>query len=92
MRKLDGNVLAGPLSAVMVGDATSSRGRCLSCDDVAMMAQAVVYASGNRYVARCRRCDNVLLTVIEADGDVRLTMTGIAALTMQVAAADTAEG
>ncbi|MGN6126399.1 MAG: DUF6510 family protein [Humibacter sp.] len=84
MQKLDGNVLAGPMSQVMTGDATSARGRCAHCGDVAALAQAVVYSDGGWYVARCRRCDNVLLTIVEADDDVRLTMTGITAFTMAV--------
>ncbi|HWD62131.1 MAG TPA: DUF6510 family protein [Humibacter sp.] len=84
MHKLDGNVLAGPLSQVMTGDATSARARCVHCGDIAVVAQAVVYADDRRYVARCRRCDSVLLTIIEGDDDVRLTMTGITAFTMPV--------
>ncbi|MGA0568190.1 DUF6510 family protein [Rathayibacter sp. KR2-224] len=82
MQKFDGNVLAGPLSEVMAGDATAARARCAHCGDVAVVAQAVVYADGNRFVARCRRCDGVLLTIIEADGEVRLTMTGVTAYTI----------
>jgi hypothetical protein len=82
MQKLDGNVLAGPLSQVMAGDVTSASARCVHCGDAAALAQAVVYADGIRFVARCRRCDAVLLTVVESDGDVRLTMTGITALTL----------
>jgi hypothetical protein len=82
MEKIDGNVLAGPLSEVMVGDVTSATARCVQCGDTASVAQAVVYASRGRYVARCRSCDGVLLTVIDADGSVRLSMTGIGALTM----------
>lgn len=82
MQKLDGNVLAGPLSQVIMGDVTVARGRCAQCGDVAALAQSVVYASRSRYVARCRRCDGVLLTIIDADGDLRLTMTGITGLRM----------
>ncbi|GAB3613692.1 DUF6510 family protein [Humibacter ginsengisoli] len=85
MQKLDGNVLAGPLSMVMTGDTSAARGRCAHCGDVAVLAQCVVYAGGGRFVARCRRCDEVLLTIIDADGDIRLTMTGVTALTMPVA-------
>lgn len=84
MQKLDGNVLAGPLSQVMIGEATAARGRCAACGDVAVLAQCVVYAGRGRYVARCRRCDAVLLTIIEADGDVRFTMNGVTALTTRV--------
>jgi hypothetical protein len=85
MQRLDGNVLAGPLSQVIVGDVTAARGRCVECGDLATVAQGVVYASRGRYVARCRRCDAVLLTIIDADGEVRLTMTGITALRMPAA-------
>jgi len=84
MQKLDGNVLAGPLSQVMAGDVTSARARCVYCGDVAAVAQAVVYADGVRFVARCRRCDSVLLTVVDAGDDMRLTMTGVTSLTLPV--------
>jgi Family of unknown function (DUF6510) len=84
MQKLDGNVLAGPLSEVMTGDATSAHARCVHCGDVVVIAQAVVYADGSRFVARCRRWDSVLLPIVEAGDDVRLTMTGVTAFTMPV--------
>lgn len=83
MQRIDGNALAGPLSQVMAGDVTSALARCIGCRDLAVLAQSVVYSDGTRFVARCRRCDDVLLTVIDADGDVRLNLTGIATLTMQ---------
>ena len=82
MQMLDGNALAGPLAEVLTGDATSAVGRCMGCGDVAALAQAVVYASAGRYVARCRNCDDVLLTVIETDTGLMLTMDGIAAFRM----------
>jgi hypothetical protein len=44
----------------------------------------VVYADGVRFVARCRRCDGVLLTVVDAGDDMRLTMTGVTSLTLPV--------
>ncbi|WP_240978407.1 DUF6510 family protein [Planctomonas sp. JC2975] len=82
MQKLDGNVLAGPLASVFDGDATSATGRCTSCGDTAAVAQAVVYAATGRYVARCRRCDQVLLTIAEDGDSVLLAITGITGFAM----------
>jgi hypothetical protein len=75
---VDGNALAGPLSAVLQGDASTTACRCRDCGDTAMIAQANVYRSAIGAVARCRRCDNVLIVVTELADQVQAGFPGIA--------------
>jgi hypothetical protein len=77
---LDGNVLAGPLSELFSADMTAAVGRCLGCGDEAALACAMVYADDMGYIARCRSCGGVLMTVVHGPGDVRVEMRGISVL------------
>lgn len=77
MERLDGNVLAGPLTGLFDFDPTAARARCASCGDVASLGQAMVYGHGMGYVARCRNCDNVLVVVIEREHQRSLAMPGL---------------
>ena len=62
---LDGNVLAGPLAEVFAFDPTTALVRCASCGDVSALACAMVYEDPMGLVVRCRRCDNVLMVVVD---------------------------
>lgn len=73
---LDGNALAGALSQVFVGDATTARITCGGCGQVGMLARARLYR-GAADVLRCPECTAVLLTVVTAPGRVYLELTGI---------------
>jgi len=42
MNHVDGNALAGPLSEVFRDDITTALGRCTSCGDVSVLAEALV--------------------------------------------------
>jgi Family of unknown function (DUF6510) len=78
--RLDGNVLAGPLSEVYDREMTAVLGRCRGCDDVAALAQAIVHL-GAGFVLRCRSCDAVLLTVVvRRDLPPIVTSTGVSGL------------
>jgi len=84
MSHIDGNALAGPLSEVFSIDITDAVGRCVSCGDEAELARAMVYLSGTDLVVRCSNCDDVLLTVVHSPGDLRLTLSGLAALRVAI--------
>lgn len=77
MHHLDGNVLAGPTAGLLAFEPTTAQGQCLSCADVAMLGQAMVYGQPMGWVARCRNCDNVLIVVVERDGQRSLSMRGL---------------
>jgi ribosomal protein S27E len=77
---LDGNVLAGPLSELFSTDMTAAVGRCLGCADESALACARVYPDAMGYVVRCRRCGDVLMTLVAGPGDVRVEMRGMAML------------
>jgi hypothetical protein len=80
MSHVDGNALAGPLSELFAVDMTDAVGRCVGCGDESVLAQAMVYVSGTDLVVRCSHCNDVLMTVVHAPGDLRLTLSGLAAL------------
>ncbi|HEV7949242.1 MAG TPA: DUF6510 family protein [Glaciihabitans sp.] len=61
---VDGNALAGPLSELFRVDVTSAEGSCAGCGDTAVLACALVYPDPMGFVARCRSCDAVLLTLV----------------------------
>jgi hypothetical protein len=77
---LDGNVLAGPLSELFNADMTEAVGRCLGCGDESALALAMVYPDEMGFVARCRQCGDVLLTIVHGPGDLRVEMRGIGVL------------
>ena len=77
MTHFDGNLLAGPLSEVFSVDVTTAVGRCAGCGDEAVLAMAMVYESGTDFVVRCSRCDDVLMTLVRGEHDLRVEMRGI---------------
>ncbi len=74
---VDGNALAGLLSEVVQFEPTTARARCVSCGDVAVLAQAMVYRGEQGLVVRCKQCDGVLLAVVPVPGGMRLQLRGI---------------
>lgn len=77
MNHLDGNVLAGVATELFVFEPTTARGQCQSCADIATLGQAMVYGPPMGYVARCRNCDNVLIVIIEREGQRLFNMPGL---------------
>jgi len=77
MHHLDGNVLAGPAAGLFAFEPTTAQGQCRSCADIAMLAQAMVFGHPMGFVARCRSCDNVLIVIVERDGQKSLGMRGL---------------
>jgi hypothetical protein len=77
MNHVDGNVLAGPTADLFVFEATVSEIQCQSCADIGTLGEAMVYGRPMGYVARCRKCDNVLVVIVERHGQKLLNMRGL---------------
>lgn len=65
---LDGNALAGGLTDLLAFEGTAAETKCRACGDVAALGQALLYGRPMGSVLRCRRCDNVLIVIVERPG------------------------
>jgi uncharacterized protein DUF6510 len=77
---LDGNAIAGTMTEVFGADMTLTVAACASCGAAGMLAETAVYLRAPGVVVRCRRCDGVLLVVVERDGLFCVDMQGVASL------------
>lgn len=77
MAHLDGNVLGGVGGHLFAFDATTATGQCAECEDVAALAQAMVYGAPMGFVVRCRQCAGILLVIVDGPGRTRLDMRGL---------------
>ncbi|WP_120339796.1 DUF6510 family protein [Cryobacterium soli] len=80
---LDGNAAAGALSEVFVGDITTAVGRCAHCGRTGAMAMARCYPGSHGLLLRCPGCTEILLRLVESDGQVRLDLRGVSFLTLE---------
>ncbi|MFI9025373.1 DUF6510 family protein [Streptomyces sp. NPDC053560] len=76
----DGNALAGPLGELFVLDVTVATGRCADCGLTARVAELRVYAHAPGLVARCPRCDAVILRLVRAPDAAWLDLRGAVCL------------
>lgn len=80
-RYTDGNELAGPLSEVFAADVTAAVGRCASCGRAAPMAALHVYNHNlPGWVARCPRCEEVMLRLVSTPDANWLDLHGTSVL------------
>lgn len=77
---LDGNAIAGTLSAAFGGDMTLVVTTCAGCGARGPLAETAVYLRAPGLVVRCRSCDAVLVVVVERDGRYCVDVRGIAEL------------
>ena len=80
MNRLDGNAIAGAMFDAFGEEMTTATGRCAGCGAVMRLAEAMVYLGGPGIVARCPRCDEVLMVIVERRGISCLDLTGLASL------------
>ena len=66
---LDGNAIAGTLEDIFGADMTLVVSTCGGCGSRGPLAETAVYMRAPGVVMRCRRCENVLVVVIQR-GDV----------------------
>ncbi len=74
---VDGNVLAGLLSEVFTGDATTMVGVCGGCDSHAPLAEAMVEIDERAAIVRCRGCSHTLFTVMRDESGVRVMLASL---------------
>lgn len=80
MNVLDGNAIAGSLYAAFGGEMTTVTGVCGTCGASRRLAELRVYVDAPGVVARCPRCDTVLLVILEKRGIACVDVSGFAAL------------
>jgi Family of unknown function (DUF6510) len=82
MSSLDGNAIGGALIELYGAEMTTAYGVCGSCGSRAMLAELDVYlyARGPGTVARCRRCESVLMVLVTIRGCTCVDAAGFASL------------
>jgi hypothetical protein len=85
---VDANAAAGSLREIFAVDLTAATGRCDSCGNTAVLAQARLYTRAPGVVARCVQCDAVLFRLVQSPRRTWLDLRGLAYLeiTVEVAA------
>jgi hypothetical protein len=66
--RLDGNALGGLLGEIFAIEMTAALGTCASCGARGELGTLIVYVHAPGAVARCPRCEAVLLRIVR-DGD-----------------------
>jgi ribosomal protein L40E len=73
---LDGNAIAGTLAEIFGDEMTLAVVVCAGCGARGPLAEPAVYMGGPGVVVRCRRCDAVLVVVIERRGTYCVDLPG----------------
>ena len=80
MAALDGNAIAGTLTAVFGTELTTALGACANCGRRSLVGEFAVYLRGPGTVVRCRHCAAVMMVMVEAQGVSCVDMQGLEAL------------
>jgi hypothetical protein len=83
-RTLDGNAAAGPLAELFTVELTAAIAFCAGCGGSAPLASYVLYADAPALVIRCPTCHAVVLRYGQIGNRLRLDLTGITALLVEV--------
>ncbi|WP_236009481.1 DUF6510 family protein [Actinomadura physcomitrii] len=81
----DGNALAGPLSEVFGVDVTRAAVRCTACGLAGPLPRLRVYTHAPGAVARCPRCEHVVLRLVLGNGTAWLDLRGTVGLRVPLA-------
>lgn len=73
---VDGNALAGPLGEVMGADLTVAELTCAGCRETRPLAAMRVFDRAPGLVARCPRCEGVVMRMVRASGRVLVDLRG----------------
>jgi len=73
---VDGNALAGELSEVFSHEMTVARVACSGCGAVEQLGADHAYIQAPGMVLRCFHCDNVLLVIVRAGEQLRVSLPG----------------
>ncbi|MFD5830309.1 DUF6510 family protein [Lentzea sp. NPDC060358] len=77
---VDGNALAGDLREIFAVDVTAAVGRCSGCGHRGPVASLRVYRDAPGVVARCPRCEEVVLRLVRGPGRAWLDLRGAVSL------------
>jgi hypothetical protein len=80
MYSLDGNAIAAPLFDVFGREMTTAVGTCAGCGRAAPLAEVAVYLVRPGVVARCPRCDTLLLVIVDRLGMACIDLAGFSSL------------
>jgi Family of unknown function (DUF6510) len=80
MTRLDGNAIAGELFDIFGEEMTTATGTCSSCGSTRPLGELAVYRQAPGVVARCSRCENVMLVIVEIRGVRCVDLLGMAAV------------
>jgi len=86
MQHQDGNALAGPLREIFAVDVTAAIGTCAHCGNAGPLAAARVYTRAPGMVARCPRCDQVVLRLVRGPDTAWLDLRGMLTLRISLPA------
>lgn len=76
MNELDGNAMAGDLREIFAVDVTSAMVTCGSCGNEDAVATLRLWMPSAGQVARCGKCDHVVLRIVRAPDRVYLDLRG----------------
>ena len=79
-RHIDGNTLAGPLSAIFVDEVTIAVAVCAGCGRTDHLANALVYGTPMGLVVRCAGCESIMLRYADTPSGRSVDMRGLAVL------------
>jgi phage FluMu protein Com len=77
MDALDGNAIAGALFEHFGHEMTMAQVRCSHCQSTSLMAELRVYMKAPGAVARCPRCDAVVMVIVSVRGVDRFDMSNM---------------
>ena len=77
---IDGNAMGGPMRELFSVDITAAMTRCASCGRVGPMAQMRLFDHAPGMVARCPRCDAIVMRMVRGPGRAWLDMQGMSYL------------
>ncbi|ANZ40161.1 hypothetical protein BBK82_33145 [Lentzea guizhouensis] len=82
---VDGNALAGDLREIFAVDLTAATGRCAGCGYRGEVASLRVYTNAPGLVARCPRCEEVVLRLVRGPDRAWLDLRGTVSLEIPLA-------
>jgi hypothetical protein len=83
---LDGNALAGDLGEIFAVEMTTAKFTCAGCGHADAIATLMLFGQAPGSVARCPKCTDVVIRLVQANDRVFLDMRGTVRLELPSAA------
>lgn len=80
MTRLDGNAIAGELFTIFGEEMTAAAATCGGCGSSRPFGELAVYRQAPGVVARCSRCEHVMVVIVQIRGIQCVDLQGIAAV------------